>query len=143
MVMVLPLWLLGKVVLQACISHSEPAAVTSALLGDSSDHSCAASTVRKQPKVALGNQQHRQLSARFAPTGCCAVSCCMQPGIVQCCMRNSCRAWCPGAPGALQNPDTQPQAPIDPEVLAAAEANQPSDSVRIMAGKLNEAVGGE
>jgi len=43
----------------------------------------------------------------------------------------------------MQNPDRQPQAPIDPEVLAAAEANKHSDSVRIMAGKLNEAVGGE
>lgn len=42
-----------------------------------------------------------------------------------------------------QNPDTQPQAPIDPEMMAAAEANKHSDSVRIMAGKLNEAVGGE
>jgi hypothetical protein len=44
---------------------------------------------------------------------------------------------------ALQNPDTQPQAPIDPEVLAAAEANMPQDSVRYMAGKVNQAVGGE
>jgi hypothetical protein len=43
----------------------------------------------------------------------------------------------------LQNPDTQPQAAIDPEVLAAAEAHKHSDSVRMMAGKLNEAVGGE
>ena len=44
---------------------------------------------------------------------------------------------------AMQNPDTQPQAPIDPEVLAAAEANMPQDSVRYMADKLNQAVGGE
>jgi hypothetical protein len=43
----------------------------------------------------------------------------------------------------MQNPDTQPQAPIDPEVLAAAEANMPQDSVRYMAGKVNQAVGGE
>lgn len=43
----------------------------------------------------------------------------------------------------MQNPDTQPQAQMDPEVLAAAEANKHSDSMRIMAGKLNEAVGGE
>lgn len=43
----------------------------------------------------------------------------------------------------LQNPDTQPQAPIDPEVLAAAEANKHSDSMCIMADKLNQAVGGE
>ena len=42
-----------------------------------------------------------------------------------------------------QNPDTMPQAPIDPEVLAANEANPATDSVRHMAGKLNEAVGGE
>jgi hypothetical protein len=48
-------------------------------------------------------------------------------------------AWC----CVLQNPDTQPQAPIDPEVVAAAEANKHSDSVRMMADKLNQAVGGE
>lgn len=42
-----------------------------------------------------------------------------------------------------KNPDTQPQAPIDPEVVAAAEANKHSDSVRMMADKLNQAVGGD
>lgn len=35
-----------------------------------------------------------------------------------------------------------PQAPIDPEVLAANDANTSQDSMRYMADKLNQAVGG-
>jgi hypothetical protein len=42
-----------------------------------------------------------------------------------------------------KNPDTMPQAPTDPEVLAANDSNRSQDSMRYMADKLNQAVGGE
>jgi hypothetical protein len=41
-----------------------------------------------------------------------------------------------------QNPDKFPQAPMDPELVAKSEANTSHDSMRYMADKVNQAVGG-
>lgn len=41
-----------------------------------------------------------------------------------------------------QNPDKFEQQPLDPALVAKSEANTSQDSVRFMADKLNQAVGG-
>eukprot|EP00879_Flechtneria_rotunda_P000153 GHRR01000221.1.p2 GENE.GHRR01000221.1~~GHRR01000221.1.p2 ORF type:complete len:160 (+),score=51.18 GHRR01000221.1:208-687(+) len=41
-----------------------------------------------------------------------------------------------------KNPDIMPQAPIDPKLAAKVEANPSEDSIRKMAGTVNQALGG-